>query len=285
MSQTYTEFELIIVNDASPEDLDSIVKCYDDPRIQYYINEENIGGKDLVAQWNHSLEYANGEYIILASDDDVYFPQYLEKMDALVCKYPDVNVFRPRVQIIDEKNNIIDIKGCVSPKVSALEYWCYWGNVGSAIGYFVFKKVQLLQSGGFVNFPMAWGSDDATVMKLGDSGICFENNVLYSFRMSGENISSARNSYITLLKKVEARKIFYYWMKDYLQKITVTNDNDLYYLNHAMMTIDVLFKDITTPLLYETSRISLLRVLPKLLKLEYMSLISVLKHTLIRILV
>ena len=84
LAQSYKDFELIIVNDASPEDLDSIVKGYNDPRIRYYVNEKNIGGKDLVAQWNHCLEYANGEYVILASDDDVYSPLYLEKMDELV---------------------------------------------------------------------------------------------------------------------------------------------------------------------------------------------------------
>ena len=59
LNQTYKEFELIIVNDASPEGVDAIVRSYDDPRIQYYVNAENIGGKDLVAQWNYSITYAN----------------------------------------------------------------------------------------------------------------------------------------------------------------------------------------------------------------------------------
>ena len=72
LAQTYTNFELIIVNDASPEDLESIVKLYDDPRIQYYTNKVNVGGKDLIAQWNYSITYAKGEYLILASDDDIY---------------------------------------------------------------------------------------------------------------------------------------------------------------------------------------------------------------------
>lgn len=35
LAQTYKHFELIIVNDASPQDLDSIVSKYDDPRIRY----------------------------------------------------------------------------------------------------------------------------------------------------------------------------------------------------------------------------------------------------------
>ena len=111
LSQTYTNFELIIVNDASPEDLDSIVYSYNDSRIHYYKNTENIGGNDLVAQWNHCFEYAKGEYIILASDDDIYFPPYLEKMNKLVEKYPNVNVFRPRVQKINASGEIIGIEG------------------------------------------------------------------------------------------------------------------------------------------------------------------------------
>ena len=47
INQTYTDFELIIVNDASPEDVDSIVNSYQDDRIQYYRNEKNIGGVNL----------------------------------------------------------------------------------------------------------------------------------------------------------------------------------------------------------------------------------------------
>ena len=42
LGQTYTDFELIIVNDASPEDVDSIVAAYDDKRMQYYKNEKNL---------------------------------------------------------------------------------------------------------------------------------------------------------------------------------------------------------------------------------------------------
>lgn len=76
LEQTYKDFELIIINDASPEDLNSIVNTYCDERIRYYVNEKNVGGKDLVSQWNHCLQYAVGEYVILASDDDVYFPLY-----------------------------------------------------------------------------------------------------------------------------------------------------------------------------------------------------------------
>ena len=42
LAQSYPDFELIIVNDKSPEDLTSIVNSYHDVRIQYYVNAQNI---------------------------------------------------------------------------------------------------------------------------------------------------------------------------------------------------------------------------------------------------
>jgi glycosyltransferase len=48
LNQTMSDFELIIVNDQSPDDIDSIVFSFNDSRIQYDINEKNIGGTDLI---------------------------------------------------------------------------------------------------------------------------------------------------------------------------------------------------------------------------------------------
>ena len=51
LKQTYSVFELIIINDASPESLKEIVNQFHDERIRYEENKENIGGTDLVANW------------------------------------------------------------------------------------------------------------------------------------------------------------------------------------------------------------------------------------------
>lgn len=79
LAQSFGNFELIIVNDASPEDIDSVINQYSDCRIQYHRNKTNIGGVNLVKQWNHCLSFATGEFVILATDDDEYAPDYLEK--------------------------------------------------------------------------------------------------------------------------------------------------------------------------------------------------------------
>ena len=228
LTQTYKDFELVIVNDASPEDLDSIVEQYDDPRIHYYVNEKNIGGKDLVAQWNHCLEYAQGDYIILASDDDVYHPEYLKKMDKLVCKYPDVNVFRPRVQVINGDGSLMYTHSDAKELLNEVEYMYYWmlGKIGSGIPYFIFKKTALLQYGGFINFPSAWGSDDATVIDLAKNRIVFHSDVLFSFRMSGSNISSLKNNKQQLRSKLKAYFYFEKWLKCKAEELAHVYQND-----------------------------------------------------------
>lgn len=226
--QTYKDFELIIVNDASPEDLDSIVNSYDDPRIRYYVNEENIGGMDLVAQWNHCLEYATGEYIILASDDDVYHLEYLEKMNALVEKYPDVNVFRPRVQYISGKGEVIYIEKLLFENLSCLQYIDAWVStkIGSGIPFYIFRKVELQRIGGFVNYPLAWFSDDATVMHLIDNGMVYCSDILFSFRCSDINISSKRHSKQNILDKIKASEKFYYYLKNKVENFSTLNGTE-----------------------------------------------------------
>lgn len=243
LTQSYKEFELIIVNDASPEDLDSIVNSYNDTRIRYYKNEKNIGGKDLVAQWNHCLEYAQGDYIILASDDDIYHPEYLEKMDILVNKYPEVNVFRPRIQIIDENNCIKrTYEGC-NEKISTIEYIYYLHRdiIGSAISYYIFNKKALLEIGGFINFPRAWGSDDATVMAISLKGMAFEKNVLFSFRMSGKNISTCYD-FKTIKSKIYATNKYYDFVQTLTSQLKITNDHERILYNYIIKDLKSLMQ-------------------------------------------
>lgn len=234
LNQTYTDFELIIVNDASPDDLDSIISQYDDPRITYYKNETNIGGKDLVEQWNRSLAHANGEYVILASDDDVYALDYLEKMNALVDKYPEVNVFRPRTQIIDSSSNVVHQFNGLSEKVSQLEYLYHWmrGGIGSGIGYFIFHRETLTNQGGFFNLPLAWGSDDVTTINLAKQGLAFSPDILFSFRKSGINITTKTNDTRTLGLKLKSYKRFEYWLEELVSTLGAELDETNEYFNY-----------------------------------------------------
>ena len=106
--QEYTDFKVIVSDDCSPHDLKSIFAktCGDDPRFVFRRNEKNMGGKSLVSHWNLLVDMCDTEFFILASDDDVYSPYFLEEVDKLVCKYPNVDLFHARIQTIDELGEV-----------------------------------------------------------------------------------------------------------------------------------------------------------------------------------
>ena len=224
LARTFKEFEFIIVNDASPED-----------RIQYYVNRENIGGKDLIAQWNKSISYARGEYLILASDDDIYDREFLEQMDKLICRYPEVNVLRPRVKTINEYGETIGVEGYIKEFSKGIEFLQAWTNgwIGSGIPFYVFKREPLLAIGGFAQYPLAWFSDDATVLRLSNNGIVSSNDILFAFRWSGLSISSKKNSLMTLQLKLSATNLFYQEVSKYLE-CHIAADTTEEYINKSI---------------------------------------------------
>ena len=62
--------------------------------------------------------------------------------------------------------------------------------------------------GGFASYPLAWFSDDATVLRLMDPGIVTCNMTLFTFRLSTESISTTQNSKVSLSAKLKATKMF-----------------------------------------------------------------------------
>ena len=75
IAQTYQDWQLVIVDDCSPEDLKSIVEPYlADSRVEYYRNEKNCGAVDVVDNWNICLSHCTGDYVICMGDDDRLLP-------------------------------------------------------------------------------------------------------------------------------------------------------------------------------------------------------------------
>ena len=84
LSQTFNDFELIIINDCSPDEILKIVNEYNDSRIKYYENESNTGAENVIDNWNKCLGLAKGDFFILMGDDDKLEPNYLEEFNNLI---------------------------------------------------------------------------------------------------------------------------------------------------------------------------------------------------------
>lgn len=190
--QTNSNWELIVVDDCSPEPIGEIVASFKDPRIRYYRNEENIGGKDLVRQWNHSISFAIGEYVVLAADDDKYQPEFCEEVLRLAEKYPEVDLIHSSVEQIDEEGNHLWDDSILPEFTNKYEYLNWWltGRSFTCVGNFAFKRSALMAIGGFMDFPCAFGSDIATPISLSENGVANTQQMLFCFRHSEQHLSS-----------------------------------------------------------------------------------------------
>lgn len=75
-AQTYTNWELIIVDDCSSDDTDAVVSEFTDLRIHYFKNEKNSGA---AVSRNRALREAKGRWIAFLDSDDLWMPDKLEK--------------------------------------------------------------------------------------------------------------------------------------------------------------------------------------------------------------
>ena len=81
LAQTYEDFECIIIDDASTEDIRSVVEKYADPRLTYRVHEYNRGGS---AARNTGIDAAEGKYIAFLDSDDAWLPEKLERQTACI---------------------------------------------------------------------------------------------------------------------------------------------------------------------------------------------------------
>lgn len=76
LNQTYKNWELLIVDDCSTDNTDSVVASFDDKRIRYFKNKKNSGA---ALTRNRAIRKANGEWIAFLDSDDLWSPEKLEK--------------------------------------------------------------------------------------------------------------------------------------------------------------------------------------------------------------
>ncbi len=85
--QTFEDFELLIIDDGSPDDTEQTVKSFHDPRVRYIKHTQNQGEG---GARNTGVKHAEGEYIAFLDDDDEWFPNKLELQVALLDAQPNV---------------------------------------------------------------------------------------------------------------------------------------------------------------------------------------------------
>jgi len=106
LAQTYSDFELLILDDASLDDSRDIAQRYlAEPRVRLELNETNSGNAYL--QWRKGLSLTSGKYVWIAESDDYAEPTLLERLVEKLEHNPPVGIAVCESEVVDETDRLI----------------------------------------------------------------------------------------------------------------------------------------------------------------------------------
>lgn len=100
LNQTFTNYEIIIINDESTDESQTIVNQFNDKRIRLF-NQKNQG---VSAARNLGIEKSTGKLIAFLDADDYWFPNHLQELSNLYHDFPNCGMYCSRYKIKTAKN-------------------------------------------------------------------------------------------------------------------------------------------------------------------------------------
>ncbi|NJR40488.1 MAG: glycosyltransferase family 2 protein [Leptolyngbyaceae cyanobacterium CSU_1_4] len=204
LSQTFSDFELLIIDDQSTDTTVSIAQEYakQDSRIRIIQNPQNLG---LVGNWNRCIELSRGEWIKFVFQDDLIAPTCLEKM--LAASQPESSIVCCRRNFIFDDSTPKNIRWFYENIVSLQNFF----PGGAALSAEDYGRVILSNLGyNFVGEPTAvmlrrkvfhqFGTFNPHLIQICDlefwtriavhTGILYVDEPLATFRLHGQSTSS-----------------------------------------------------------------------------------------------
>ena len=179
LAQTYRNFELIVVNDGSPDDCWQIMQRYaaQDARVRIF-NKENGG---VSSARNFGLDVARGEYIGFVDSDDLVLPQYLEWLYDALCSC-GTRMSMCRYRSIQENQPLWTVTECPTPQRITAENYSWMREWSGGHCWRMLTHRELLQD---IRFDPAllYGEDTLFfVMEFLKAGsLAFLNCPLYAY--------------------------------------------------------------------------------------------------------
>lgn len=103
LNQTFTDFELICLDDCSPDNSAEILDSYSDPRIVRYRGEKNQGLANVL---NVGMDMARGEYIARMDSDDISLPNRLQIQVNYLDSHPDIDLCSCAIQLFGGRQDV-----------------------------------------------------------------------------------------------------------------------------------------------------------------------------------
>lgn len=222
--QEMTHAHLYIFDDCSPEPVEQIVRAtLASARISWSYErfDTNLGGTALTKHYDRCVARTHEDWIWLFSDDDIMADECVARFRETVARGDRCDIYDMDSVQIGPSDEPISLH----PLLPDWESW-------KQHAYFIFSRSRFVPQqavifsrrayqklGGFVDFPLAWGSDFATTMALAmEKGIKRVPGATVYFRTSGENISSKEDGARSAMK-LQAVMQFIRWFHDQLARV------------------------------------------------------------------
>jgi glycosyltransferase involved in cell wall biosynthesis len=118
LSQDYPNFRIIILDNASTDNTESIARSFADSRITYIRNKTNIG---LFGNWNRALQINTSPYLTILPDDDVLLSGFIHTSVHNLDRHPDASFSAGIVRYIDIHGNPLHLQDAGEPQTNLLE--------------------------------------------------------------------------------------------------------------------------------------------------------------------
>ena len=121
LNQTFKDFELILLNDASTDNSEDIIFKFTDKRIRYFKNEKNLG---ISPTRNKLIELANrnSKYLAVLDNDDICLPQRLEVQVKFLDENPDISMCGTYFELFNSNKKLPFLKSKI---INAGFVWCH----------------------------------------------------------------------------------------------------------------------------------------------------------------
>jgi glycosyltransferase involved in cell wall biosynthesis len=103
LAQTYSNFRLVIGDNASTDETPDVVASYSDARIDYIRGERNIG---MIGNFNRLIQLADTEFLMLLPDDDRLYPNYLKSVVDVLQRHQTVGLVHTAFDEIDADSRV-----------------------------------------------------------------------------------------------------------------------------------------------------------------------------------
>lgn len=128
LSQTFTDFELLILDDCPEDSREDVIRSYTDKRMQYFKNESNKG---ISFSRNRLTTLARGNYLAVIDHDDVALPTRFEEQVRVLDSHPEIGIVgcyielfpHTKIMSFPQNNDQIEqylMQGCAVPHTGAM---------------------------------------------------------------------------------------------------------------------------------------------------------------------